>query len=324
MSFNTRQRRLKFIDTELRKNRHPSARELARLFEGVSSKTILRDIEHLRVDLGAPIAYDSAKKGFFYNGKPLDVSAFQVNERDFFTLYIAQKILEQYRGTSLYPVLQQTLNKLAGCIPGNHKLDFKLFTDRILIRSAPLADVKQEYVWDDLVEAVVHEKVVEFEHHNPFREKPTDWRVQPLLLLCEEGRWYLIALTDKGPRPLHFALWRIRALKVTKDYFEYPDSFRSETYLSRPVGSLEDAGKIQVLLRFKKHLSELLHEREWFPQQKVKQRNDGRLDLSFETTPHFRLMSLILNWGADVEVIRPASLRRELVEHIAAIQEVYR
>lgn len=323
MAYISRQRRLKFIDTELRKRRFPSARALAKLFEGVSSKTLLRDIEFMRDELGARIAYDKRKKGFYYDGASVNIGAFQVNERDFFTLYIAQKILEQYRGTSLYPVLKQTLGKLEACIPGDRKLPYDRYTERIIIRSAPLADMKAEYAWDDLVNAVIHEKIVEFEHHSPFRDKDLPWRVHPLLLLCEEGRWYLVALTDKSPQPRHFALWRIRSLKVTREHFDRPAGFKAEAYLRHPVGSREDGQELRVLLRFSNHLADLLREREWFPGQQIQERKDGRLDLTFRTPQHFRLISWILNWGPDVEIVKPLKLRRELIAHVAAIRGVY-
>ena len=61
-------RRLKAIDSELRKNTYPNSSFLAQKLE-VSVRTISRDIEELKLFYNAPIAFDKGKNGYYYTEK---------------------------------------------------------------------------------------------------------------------------------------------------------------------------------------------------------------------------------------------------------------
>ena len=60
--------RMKHLDSLLRNNRYPDCSSLARYFD-VSPKCIRRDIRYMKEMLGAPIVYDSRRRGFRYEGE---------------------------------------------------------------------------------------------------------------------------------------------------------------------------------------------------------------------------------------------------------------
>lgn len=62
MNANTR---IQWLHKKMTMNSFPNAQRLAERF-GISHRQAQRDMDYLRRELGAPIAYDSAKKGFFY------------------------------------------------------------------------------------------------------------------------------------------------------------------------------------------------------------------------------------------------------------------
>ncbi len=57
--------RLLLIDKAIRSGKFPNANKLASIAE-VNPRTIHRDIEYMRDMYGAPIEYDSYKRGFYY------------------------------------------------------------------------------------------------------------------------------------------------------------------------------------------------------------------------------------------------------------------
>ena len=61
--------RLVFIDerisTGMRTGRYPNCRTLAAAYEGVSAKTIQRDLDYMKWQLGAPLAYDADANGYY-------------------------------------------------------------------------------------------------------------------------------------------------------------------------------------------------------------------------------------------------------------------
>ncbi len=62
MNANTR---IQWLHKKLALNSYPNARRLAERFQ-ISHRQAQRDLEYLRKELGAPLAYDNHRKGFYY------------------------------------------------------------------------------------------------------------------------------------------------------------------------------------------------------------------------------------------------------------------
>ena len=62
MNANTR---IQWLHKKMTMNSYPNAQRLAERF-GISHRQAQRDMDYLRRELGAPIAYDKTRKGFFY------------------------------------------------------------------------------------------------------------------------------------------------------------------------------------------------------------------------------------------------------------------
>ena len=79
--------------------RYPNATGLADQLE-VSTKSIHRDIEFMRDRLDLPIDYDAARYGYYYTQEVGAFPTFHVTEGEMVALLIAEKALQQYRGTT--------------------------------------------------------------------------------------------------------------------------------------------------------------------------------------------------------------------------------
>ena len=72
--------RIQWLHKKLCENCYPNAMRLAEKFN-ISHRQAQRDIEHLRRDLGAPVKYSSANKGFYYDS-PFSLPMVVVSEKD--------------------------------------------------------------------------------------------------------------------------------------------------------------------------------------------------------------------------------------------------
>ena len=72
-------RRLMELDALLRQGKYPNCSSFAQQWE-VSSKTIQRDIEYMKYQLGAPIEYDALKRGFYYTDEFFMLPSITMNE----------------------------------------------------------------------------------------------------------------------------------------------------------------------------------------------------------------------------------------------------
>ena len=94
------------IDRRIRSGEFPSVPVLAADWE-VDERTIKRDVEFMRDRLGAPIAYDRTKRGYFYTEALWGMPAVSLREGELFALLLARHALEQYHELPLGGLLSR-------------------------------------------------------------------------------------------------------------------------------------------------------------------------------------------------------------------------
>src|SRR3974377_404275 len=78
-----------------------------------SWRAIMRDLEFLRDDEKAPIAYDDSRKGFRLTDATFALPPVQLTRREVFTFSIARRLLERFEGTPLELDMRSVLTKIA-------------------------------------------------------------------------------------------------------------------------------------------------------------------------------------------------------------------
>ena len=104
------------IHQAIQSARYPNATGLAGQLE-VSTKSIHRDIEFMRDRLDLPIEYDAARYGYYYTQEVGAFPTYHVTEGEMVALLIAEKALQQYRGTTFEKPLVSAFQKIAEALP---------------------------------------------------------------------------------------------------------------------------------------------------------------------------------------------------------------
>jgi|GEM_PF-2329421 len=108
--------RMQYVDRQLQANLYPNCIGIARYFE-VSPKSIQGDIRYMKDMLGAPIAYDSRRRGYCYLR---EWKLFPDSERgrlEAESLMAVNKVLAQYEGTPMYDEVSRALHKVLQYFP---------------------------------------------------------------------------------------------------------------------------------------------------------------------------------------------------------------
>jgi len=100
----------------------PNATRLAEQLE-VSKKSIHRDIDFMRDRLDLPVEYDAAKYGYFYTEEVSGFPTFSVTEGEMVALFVAEKALQQYRGTTFEKPLLSAFQKIEEALPDTISLN---------------------------------------------------------------------------------------------------------------------------------------------------------------------------------------------------------
>ena len=108
----------------------------------VSRRSLMRDLDFLRDDHHAPIAYDDSRKGFYLTDPTFNLPPVQLTRREVFSFSIARKLLERFEGTPLELDMRSVLAKIADSLRGTVSLDVESLTDQFTVLAEDHARVE--------------------------------------------------------------------------------------------------------------------------------------------------------------------------------------
>src|SRR6266853_2980118 len=150
--------RMRRIHQAIQSGHFPNASTLARELE-VSTKSIHRDLEFMRERLQFPLEYDGARFGYFYTQEVGSFPTLQITEGELFALLVAEKALQQYRGTSFEAPLVSAFKKMALSLPDVISLNLAEWEQTISFRTSaePLLNLE---VFEALSKGVAQRKQI--------------------------------------------------------------------------------------------------------------------------------------------------------------------
>lgn len=299
----------------------PNCTVLSRELE-VSPKTVMRDLEFMRDRLGLPLEYDAVKHGYRYTAPVRDFPTMKVSQGEVAALLLAQKSLEQFRGTPFERPLAGAFRKLSQSLGGDMEVAWHELEQAMSVRRSGVGMADME-VFHAMAKAVTDGEEIEFSYHKLAGDKAEKRTVRPYHLGCIEDQWYLFAHdTDRGAIRT-FALPRIAGVERTGVKFRRPKDFSVGKMLEGSFAVFEGGNAKQVKIRFRGVAARLVAERSWHPTQKIARRG-ARTELSMRVGLSPDLVQWILGWGADAEVISPPDLRGRVSRAAAALSALYR
>jgi len=288
----------------------PNASTLAREIE-VATKTIHRDIEFMRDRLGLPIEFAPAKNGYAYTE---EVSAFpnlQITEGELLALIVAEKALQQYRGTSFEKPLLSAIKKMEQSLPDTISLNLADVEQTISFRTRAEPILNLE-ILDALAKAVARRRQIELLYRKPGQLQPDKRLVDPYHLANINGEWYLFAY-DHGRQDIRtFVPARAQSVRPTGRTFERPRKFSLEDRLRGSFGVHSGEGEYDIILRFNARAADYVREKKWHESQQLRELKGGGVELKLKLSSLAEIERWVLSWGGDARVLKP----RELTEAV--------
>jgi proteasome accessory factor B len=315
--------RLAHIDREIRAGHWPNASTLSRLLE-VTPRTIQRDIDCFRDQLGAPIEYDRKRHGYFFTDPTYPIPFSKITEGEFLALFLAERLIQQYQGLPCCADLARLFQKIAAFLPPE-KVTFNLehLAQAYFVRQAAVDPCDADR-FRHLVRAVEESRQLELVYWSAWRDDTTRRRVDPYHLMAIDGDWYLIGYCHLREEVRMFSPGRIRALAETGERFDRPADFRAGDYLDVGFRKIRGTGPPQtVLLRFSPIAARYVREKTWHPSQKWAEVPDGGLILSLQVNHLAEVKRWALSFGSDCEVLEPMALKEEIHQELKAMLGVY-
>ncbi len=289
----------------------------------VVRKTLVRDFAFMRDRLGLPIEFDAVHNTYRYT-EPVDAfPTLQISEGEVFSLLVAQKALDAYRGTPFHRQLATSFAKLTAGL--RETVTFTPSEEMNAVSFKQFGIGKSDAaVFAQLSRAVVRQLEVEFDYRKPGAPTGERRQVRPYHLTNRQNLWYLVAF-DVGRAAMRtFAVPRVTGAAVTKTKFRRDAGFSPEAFFAKALGAHSGgAGSFKVVIRFGRGSADRIREREWHESQGMRDLPGGGVELTLRLGALEEIERWILEWGPEAEVVQPRELRERLRATARALVKIY-
>lgn len=294
------------IHTAIQSGKYPNASKLAREME-VSSKSIHRDIEFMRDRMELPIEYDGSKFGYYYSGEVGAFPTLQITEGELFALIVAEKALQQYRGTNFEKPLLSAIKKMEQSLPDTISINFAEWEQTISFRTRaePILDLK---IFSALGKATAERQQLELTYRKPGQRDAEKRVVDPYHLGNINGEWFMFGFDYLRNDVRTFVPARIKAMKATGKTFPRPQKFSLEKRLRDSFGVHSAQGEFEIVIRFNERVADYIREKRWHDSQRLVELKDGGVELHLKLSSLYEIERWILGWAGNAVVIKPLEL----------------
>lgn len=293
------------IHQALQAGSFPNAVQLARAIE-VSTKSIRRDLEFMRDRLNLPLEFDRARNGYHYTSEVSGFPTMQITEGEIFALVVAEKALQQYRGTSFEKPLLSAIRKMEQALPDTISLNLADIEQTISFRTRAEPILNLE-IFDVLARAVAQRQQLALHYRKP-GHAAEQRLVDAYHLANINGEWYLFAYDHARKDLRTFVPARIQSVKPTGKTFERTQKFSLEKRLRDSFGVHAGEGQFEVVIRFAPRAADYIREKKWHPSQTLRELKGGGAELKMKLSSLAEVSRWVLSWGGDATVLKPKEL----------------
>lgn len=317
----TKLERILAIDAEICRGRYPSLTNLCEKFE-VSERTLHEDIRFLRENLAREIDFDHFKGGYFNSNPEKRLPAFELSSGEVFALTLGKELMSLYIGTSFESTLRSALEKISERLPEKVQVDPEEIKSIIRFRGGSIIPISGK-MFTDINKACDMHKQLEFTYYAASKGETTKRSVDPQVLLHDRGTWYLVAYCHSRLALRIFALHRIRDYKMLDTTFAPMPGEELTSWMNTAFQLEHGEREYSVKVSFAPNAARYIRERNWHPQQVLKNAEDGSCTLVFPASSLEEVLRWLSPYGADALVLEPGELRDMVVNSLKSTLEKY-
>lgn len=288
-----------------------------------SEKSIGRYIDELRDFFHAPLIYDQAQRGWYYDAKlseQFELPGLWLTASDIQSLLLLLEMLNRYSNglinEELDGISQQIKNLLQARGIAYDQLQDKI---RILPQGQrALADSRLYHCVNSLMNA----QRVNL-NYKDFNGNPSQRAVSPQRLIYYRDNWYLDAYCHLRGELRSFALARITTLETSATTAKAISPEQLDEHFRDGYGVFAGHAKHQAKLRCLPAIAHDIAQQQWHSQQRGEwQGQDYLLEIPY--SDHRELILDILKYTPNIYVEAPLELRQQVEQRLKAGLERYK
>ena len=315
--------RMMRIEKRLKAGGYPNCRTLARELE-VSEKTVQRDIDMMRDQIGLAILYDSSQHGYYLGNGGASVPVVRLAEGELLALFLAERMLGVLKPSRFSSQVREATQRISLYAEDSFDVEWDAMKEAVSVAEDSVAEADAE-VFTNLEKGVRERLTVHFHYKKPGQQRASPRELHPYHLRSVKGAWYVHGYDAKRDGMRTFALARIQRSVVTRDKFQRDSNFSAQEWLRESLGVYEgDGTKLKtVKLRFDSFGAQHVRERKWHHSQEISNDDTDGLVLTLRLSALEEVERWVMSWGEHVEVLAPVVLKRKMASYGKWLREQY-
>ena len=311
---------------DLRKNSYPNVNTWVKMFEALDRdenlnvacgrRTVMRDIDYLRKDFNAPIAYSSEHNGYYLTNPYWEFQVpFFDNE-----MIMSSMLGAQLAGEILpSPVKEQIRDAVDNQISANNsELLDQTFIETLLIASGIKTTTSPE-VFGTVFQAWRERRTLSLTYQKGSTGEVTQRKFEPHIVAYHKGNWYTKGVDLCDGKVITLAIFRIKKAELLRGTFEIRRDILQETKRN----GLFNYPKIEnIKVKCAADIAYYLYEQRKAKKLIIEQQSDGSLIVTLPPSPEQEAIRWILGEGGNVEVLEPLDLRQKIHKLAIKIADV--
>ena len=293
----------------------------------VSRATIKRDLEYMRNRLNAPIVWDRDEGGYRFAGREGGAAQYELpglwfSAQEVHALLTMQHLLMGLdSGGLLGPHIAPLLARLRALLGTTDDT-----TEEIHKRIRILGMASRRMALDHFAvvgSALLRRKRLLISHYVRARDETIEREVSPQRLVHYRDNWYLDAWCHLRNDLRSFAVDAIRRAEIIEQAARNMPEKTLDSVLGAGYGIFSGRKITWAKLRFTPERARWVSLEQWHPRQKARFDKDGTYLLEVPFSDSRELVMDILKQGAGVEVLAPATLRKDVAAQLQKALDQY-
>lgn len=299
-------------------------KEVARVYDkSVSKRSVQNDVRLLQFSpYNVEFDEDLRKQGYYRyadtNFKLEIVKSFTEREQTAIkeTINLLKSVAEDVEEST---PLQQYMYLCLQRIASGDSLNFN-FPSIAFENNELLAGMEN---FGDLAKAIINKQSLKIIYRSFRTNQSQEIKIYPHLLKQYNGRWYLIATTDGYDTISTYPLDRILDVHIWKTEYKSSNVDLME-YFKYSIGVTVTNGPVEeIVLKVSNARYLYIQTKPFSEKQKVLSHDNEHYLISFPMRINKELVSELLSYGKDVEVVEPEMLRNIMSETVKSMSEKY-
>jgi predicted DNA-binding transcriptional regulator YafY len=173
--------------------------------------------------------------------------------------------------------------------------------------------------------AIIQSRLISFDHENFERKQPKSYIIKPYLLKEYNSKWYIVGIFADSDQVRIFGLDRINNLKILAETFEKTDQKRISKLFDSLIGLVYDMDKPTTIdISVTHSQAKYFKKSPLHSSQEIVSETEKEVTFRYYLIPNRELIRLILGYGSQVKVLKPAEFAKQIKKQIKEMASLYK